>query len=95
MHSMVDDYSRMAYSEILPDDKGSSCADFLPRATEFFASHGVSIERVMTDNHWSYTRSTDVTEALNAMGARHVLIKPHCPWENGKVERFNPTLQTE
>lgn len=95
VHSMVDDHSRLAYSEILPDEKGHSCAGFLLRAAVFFAGYGVAIERVMTDNHWSYTRSADVTEALARIGAKHVLIKPHCPWQNGKVERFNRTLQTE
>ena len=49
----------------------------------------------MTDNHWSYTKSRAFTDALNTVGARHVTIRPHCPWQNGKVERFNRTLQTE
>lgn len=49
----------------------------------------------MTDNHWSYTKSTRVAEAMTVLGARHILIKPHCPWQNGKVERYNRTLQTE
>lgn len=96
VHSMVDDHSRLAYSEILPDEKGPTCAGFIERAAGYFASHGIGrIERVMTDNHWSYTRSADVTDVLEALAATHVLIKPHCPWQNGKVERFNRTLQTE
>ena len=49
----------------------------------------------MTDNHWSYTRSRAVFAAITSLGARHKLIRPHCPWQNGKVERFNRTLQTE
>jgi transposase InsO family protein len=49
----------------------------------------------MTDNHWSYTRNGSLPGLLNELGAKHVLIKPHCPWQNGKVERFNRTLQTE
>ncbi len=49
----------------------------------------------MTDNHWSYTRSTQLARHLVDLGAKHRLIKPHCPWQNGKVERFNRTLQTE
>jgi transposase InsO family protein len=96
VHSMVDDHSRLAYSEILPDEKGGTCAAFLLRAAAYFAAHGITrIERVMTDNHWSYTRSSDVTAALAELGAKHKLIKPHCPWQNGKVERFNRTLQIE
>jgi transposase InsO family protein len=96
VHSAVDDHSRLAYSEILPDEQGPTCAAFLARAAAAFASHGITrIERVMTDNHWSYTRSADVAQVLADLAAKHVLIKPHCPWQNGKVERFNRTLQTE
>ncbi len=96
VHSLVDDHSRLAYSEILPDEKGPSCGAFLLRAAAYFAAHGIPrIERVMTDNHFSYRLSNDVRAALVALGAKHVLIRPHCPWQNGKVERLNRTLQTE
>jgi transposase InsO family protein len=96
VHSMVDDHSRLAYSEILPDEKGPTCACFIIRAAEHFAAHGIRrIERVITDNHFSYRRSTDVAIAITQLGAAHKFIKPHCPWQNGKVERFNRTLQTE
>jgi transposase InsO family protein len=96
VHSMVDDHSRLAYSEILPDEKGTTCADFLARAADYFAGKGIAaIERVMTDNHWSYRHSADFKAAVAAIGARQKFIKPHCPWQNGKVERFNRTLQTE
>lgn len=96
LHSMVDDHSRLAYSEILPDEKGPTCAGFIIRAAEHFGAQGISrIERVITDNHFSYRRSTDVATAITQLGAAHKFIKPHCPWQNGKVERFNRTLQTE
>jgi transposase len=96
VHSMVDDHSRLAYSEILPDEKGPTCAAFLLRAAEYFATHGIAqIERVITDNHFSYRKSNDVRDAITALGAKHKFIKPHCPWQNGKVERFNRTLQVE
>ena len=96
VHSMVDDHSRLAYSEILPDEKGPTCAAFMLRAAEYFAGHGITqIERVITDNHFSYRKSHDVAAAITALGAKHKLIKPHCPWQNGKVERFNRTLQVE
>ncbi len=49
----------------------------------------------MTDNHWSYTHSNALAAHLEQLPARHKLIRPHCPWQNGKVERFNRTLQTE
>src|SRR5664280_645216 len=96
VHSMVDDHSRLAYSEILPNEKGTTCAEFIERAAEWFADQGVArIERVMTDNHISYRRTRAVAGVLEALDARHVLIRPHCPWQNGKVERFNRTLQAE
>jgi len=96
VHSLVDDHSRLAYSEILADEKGPTCGAFLLRASAYFASRGITrIETVMTDNHFSYKRSNDVRDAVNTIGAKHVFIKPHCPWQNGKVERFNRTLQAE
>ena len=94
VHSLVDDHSRLAYSEVLPDEKGATCAGFLARAAEYFAAHGIDrIERVMTDNAWAYKWS--LREVVAQLGARQVFIKPHCPWQNGKVERLNRTLQTE
>ena len=96
VHSLVDDYSRLAYSEILPDEKGATCAAFLRRAADYFTDHGIPrIERVMTDNHWSYRHCHDMAAEINALNATHKFIKPHCPWQNGKVERLNRTLQTE
>lgn len=96
VHSAVDDRSRLAYSEIHPDERGETCAAFLTRAAEFFAAQGITrIERVMTDNHFSYRLSNAFADALAAIGARQVLIRPHCPWQNGKVERFNRTLLRE
>lgn len=96
VHSAVDDHSRLAYSEILADEQGDTAAGFLRRSAAFFAAHGIArIEAVMTDNHWSYTKSTSVAEALAALDANHITIRPHCPWQNGKVERYNRTLQIE
>lgn len=96
VHSMVDDHSRLAYSEILPDEKGPTCAAFLLRAAGYFAGHGIGrIERVITDNHFSYRRSRDFAAAVAVLGASQKFIRPHCPWQNGKVERFNRTLQVE
>ena len=94
VHSLVDDHSRLAYSEVLPDEKGLTCAGFLTRAAAYFTGHGITrIERVMTDNAWSYRWSLRTVVAQ--LGARQVFIKPHCPWQNGKVERLNRTLQAE
>jgi transposase InsO family protein len=92
----LDDHTRLAYSEICPDEKAPTCSGFLARAVTYFAEHGISrIEAVMTDNHWSYTRSRSLADLLAGLDARHVLIKAHCPWQNGKVERFNRTLKAE
>lgn len=96
VHSMVDDHSRFAYSEILGDETGESCAAFLRRAAEAFRAAGISqISEVMTDNAKNYSLSKVFKSALAELGAVHVLIRPHCPWQNGKVERLNRTLQIE
>jgi transposase InsO family protein len=94
VHSLIDDHSRFAYSEILPDEQGRTSAQFLLRAAEFFAAHGIGqIQRVMTDNAWAYRYS--LGEAVRQLSAKQVFIRPHCPWQNGKVERLNRTLQSE
>jgi len=96
VHAAIDDHSRVAYAEIHPDETGVTCAGFLERAALFFAGCGITrIERVMTDNAFAYRLSSAFQAALGRLGARHVLIRPHCPWQNGKVERFNRTLQAE
>lgn len=96
VHSLVDDHSRLAYSEILNDEKGTTCAAFLLRAAAYFADHGITtIRQVMTDNHFSYKLSNDMADAIATLDAEHIFIRPHCPWQNGKVERLNRTLQIE
>lgn len=95
VHSLVDDHSRYAYSEILPDEKGPTTAAFLARALDHFASIGIVVERLISDNHFSYRRSRDVRDLLTDRGITHRFIRPHSPWQNGKVERFNRTLQIE
>ena len=94
VHSLVDDHSRLAYSEIHPDEKGVTCAGFLTRALDYFAAYGIGrVERLMTDNAWAYRFS--LRRLCADRGIRQVFIRPHCPWQNGKVERFNRTLQAE
>jgi transposase InsO family protein len=96
VHAAIDDHSRVAYAEIHPDETGATCAGFLDRAAAFFADRGINrIARVMTDNAFAYRLSHDFQTALERLGARQVLIRPHCPWQNGKVERLNRTLQRE
>ncbi len=94
VHSLVDDHSRLAYSEILPDEKGPTCAAFLARGIAYFAAHGITrIERLLTDNAWAYRYSLRTLCA--DLGITQKFIRPHCPWQNGKVERLNRTLATE
>lgn len=96
VHSLVDDHSRLAYSEIHTDERAGTVADFYQRAVAYFADHGIArIERLMTDNAFSYRHGTRLRDLLAAAGTRHLFIKPHCPWQNGKVERLNRTLQNE
>lgn len=94
VHSLVDDHSRLAYSEVLADEKGATCTEFLERAISYFAEHGIPrIERLITDNAWAYRYS--LRDVCARHGIQQKFIRPHCPWQNGKVERFNRTLQTE
>jgi transposase InsO family protein len=95
VHAAVDDHSRLAYAEILVDETGPTCAAFLIRAAAFFAVHGITIRQVISDNALNYIRSRDFADAMAAIDAKHLTIKPHCPWQNGKVERFNRTVQVE
>jgi transposase InsO family protein len=95
LHAAVDDHSRFTHVEILPDEKGTTCAAFLIRAAEAFAAHSITIRQVMTDNAKNYKPSLDFAAAIAAIGAEHLTIRPHCPWQNGKVERFNRTVATE
>jgi transposase InsO family protein len=94
VHSLIDDHSRFAYSEVLSDEKGATCAAFLERAISYFAAHGITrIERLITDNAWAYRWS--LRPVCAAHGIRQKFIRPHCPWQNGKVERLNRTLAIE
>jgi transposase InsO family protein len=92
VHSAVDAYSRVAYSEVLDDEQGATAAGFWLRAVAFFAGIGITVERVLTDNGSCY-RSRDFARALGA--ARHSRTRPYRPQTNGKVERFNRTLLAE
>ena len=94
VHSAVDDFSRLAYSEVLSDEKGHTCAAFWRRAREFYRAHGVTVERVMTDNAFAY-RGEKFNEALDETRVMHRYCRPYRPQTNGKVERFNRTLLEE
>ena len=96
VHVAVDDRTRIAYAEVLSDEKGPTCAAFLHRAAAWFwHRHGVIVERVLTDNAKSYRLSHDWAAVCTALQIRRRFTKPRCPWTNGKAERFNRTLQNE
>ena len=94
LHTALDDHSRLAYTEILPDERGATAAGFWHRAHAYFTSVGITVERVLTDNGSCY-RSTDWRTALAATAVRHKRTRPYRPQTNGKVERFNRTLLCE
>ncbi len=96
VHVAIDDHSRYAHVEVLPDERGDTCAAFLLRAAAAFNAAGIDrIERVLTDNALNYRRSHAFAAAVTALGARHLRTRPYCPWTNGKAERLNRTLLTE
>jgi transposase InsO family protein len=94
VHTAIDDHSRLAYSEVLPDQKGATAASFWLRAFTWFAAQGIAVERVLTDNGSSYV-CNEFREALDATGVVHKRTRPYHPQTNGKVERFNRTLLAE
>ena len=95
VHVAIDDHSRLAYAEVLPDEKTTTCAGFLTRAAAWFTAHGVIVRRVLTDNAKSYRIGKAWITACDSLGIARRFIKPGRPWTNGKAERFNRTLQTE
>ena len=94
VHSAVDDHSRLAYCEVLPDEQGPTAAAFWGRAQAFFAAHGIVVARVLTDNGACY-RSHAWRDQLATAGIAHKRTRPYRPQTNGKVERLNRTLLTE
>ena len=95
VHSLVDDHSRLAYSERHRDEKGQTVTGFVERGLAFFASHGIEVRRVMSDNAWAYTHNRSLRDLLARARIRHVLIPPRRPQVNGKVERYQQTLKRE
>jgi transposase InsO family protein/transposase len=91
VHIAVDDCTRLAYAEVLCDEKAVTAIAFLRRAVAFYARHGVTVERVLTDNGSAY-RSTVHAIACRALGVRHLRTRPYRPQTNGKAERFIRTL---
>lgn len=91
VHVCVDDFSRLAYAEVLADEKAATAIEFLKRAVAFYAQHGITIKRLMTDNGSAY-RSHAHAHACRQLGIRHLTTQPYRPRTNGKAERFIQTL---
>jgi transposase InsO family protein len=94
VHVCIDDASRVAFSQILTDEKAISAVAFLKASVAYYASLGVTVSRVMTDNGSCY-RSFDFRDACRALGLKHVRTKPYTPKTNGKAERFIQTALRE
>jgi transposase InsO family protein len=94
VHVAIDDHSRLAYAEVLTDEKGPTAVGFLRRALEFYASHGIGVQRVMTDNGSPYISHLHAA-ACRELALRHLRTRPYRPRTNGKAERFIQTLQRE
>lgn len=94
LHNAVDDHSRLAYSEILADEKKETASAFWTRAQELFSQAGITVQRIPTDNGSCYRSRTWATTLADA-GIAHKRTRPYRPQTNGKVERFNRTLLDE
>jgi transposase InsO family protein len=94
LHTALDDHSRLAYTEILPDERKDTAAAFWTRAQAFFAAAGITVHRVLTDNGACY-KSFLWRDTLTAAGITHKRTRPYRPQTNGKVERYHRTLADE
>jgi transposase InsO family protein len=94
-HSIVDDCSRLAYSELHDDERADTVTAFTQRALDFFLQHGIVAERLMTDNAFAYTKNRSLRELLDNRAIGHLRTRPYTPRTNGKVERYQQTLQRE
>ncbi len=91
VHIAIDDHSRLAYAEVLPDEKAQTAIGFLRRASSFYGRYGIKIERLLTDNGSAYVSAVHAL-ACRALGIRHLRTRPYRPQTNGKAERFIRTM---
>jgi transposase len=94
-HSIIDDHSRLAYTELLADEQAATVTAFLERALAFYAGHGINATRLQTDNHFSYAKNASLRQLLANHAIAHRFIPPRTPKRNGKVERYQQTLARE
>jgi transposase InsO family protein len=94
-HAVVDDHSRLAYGELLADERAPTVTAFVERALAWFAGHDIEATRLMTDGAWAYTHNRALRELLAAREIRHIVTPPYTPRWNGKVERFHQTMERE
>lgn len=94
VHLAIDDHSRVSFARILDDEKGACCTQFLREAVSYYASLGVKIDRVMTDNGSGYV-SKAFKAACGELGIRHIRTRPYTPKTNGKAARFVQTSLRE
>jgi transposase InsO family protein len=95
VHSIVDDNSRLAYSEIHDDEQAATVTAFTRRALDWFLDHGIVAERLLTDNAFTYVHNRSLRDLLRARAIEHLRTRPYTPGTNGKVERYQQTLQRE
>jgi transposase InsO family protein len=94
-HSIIDDHTRIAYSELHADERAQTVVAFLRRALAFYAGLGITPHRLQTDNAWTYTHNNALAALLAQRGIRHRTIPPRTPKRNGKIERYQQTLARE
>lgn len=95
VHSLVDDHSRYAYSELHRDERATTVTGFVERGLAAFAEHGIEAKRLISDNAWTYTHNNSLAQLLRERGIPHLLIPYRRPQVNGKVERYQQTLKRE
>jgi transposase InsO family protein len=95
VHSLVDDHSRLAYSELHPDERAATVTGFVERGLAFYAAHGIEAKRLLSDNAFVYRKNRSLSQLLAQQQIRHLLIPIRRPQVNGKVERYQQTLKRE
>jgi transposase InsO family protein len=94
-HAIIDDHSRLAYGELLDDERAPTVTAFVERALAWLAARGITARRLMTDGAWSYTHNRGPRELLSERDIRHIVTPPYTPRPNGKIERFHQTMERE